>query len=122
MAMLRSLLFVPGDSERKIAKAADSAADALILDVEDSVLPERKAEARGLCREALQAHGPSKRAFVRVNALESGLTAMDLAHGWKQSEINIHGLEAGGVRAARDVAEERAKSSVVRRHRDGPPE
>ena len=44
---MRSMLFVPADSERKLAKAAGTAADALILDLEDSVAPERKALARG---------------------------------------------------------------------------
>ena len=43
---LRSLLFVPGDSERKFAKAQESGADALILDLEDSVAPGQKAQAR----------------------------------------------------------------------------
>ena len=43
---MRSLLFVPGDSERKLEKGASSGADALILDLEDSVAPSRKAEAR----------------------------------------------------------------------------
>ena len=43
---LRSLLFVPGDSERKFAKAQSSRADALILDLEDSVAPEQKPQAR----------------------------------------------------------------------------
>ena len=42
----RSWLFVPADSERKIAKALDSAADALIFDLEDSVAPGEKARAR----------------------------------------------------------------------------
>jgi citrate lyase beta subunit len=40
--MMRSLLFVPGDSERKMAKAAGAGADALILDLEDSVSQSRK--------------------------------------------------------------------------------
>ena len=43
---LRSMLFVPGDSDRKLAKSAAAPADALILDLEDSVDPARKAEAR----------------------------------------------------------------------------
>ena len=43
---LRSLLFVPGDSERKFAKAATVGADALILDLEDAVAPAKKSEAR----------------------------------------------------------------------------
>ena len=42
----RSWLFVPADSERKIAKALDSAADAIIFDLEDSVAPAQKAAAR----------------------------------------------------------------------------
>jgi citrate lyase subunit beta/citryl-CoA lyase len=39
---IRSLLFVPADSEKKLAKAAGTGADALVIDLEDSVLPERK--------------------------------------------------------------------------------
>jgi citrate lyase subunit beta/citryl-CoA lyase len=53
----RSLLFVPGDSEKKLARALDAGADALILDLEDSVAAERKATARGLVAEFLSAHG-----------------------------------------------------------------
>jgi citrate lyase subunit beta / citryl-CoA lyase len=45
---LRSLLFVPGDSERKFARAKDCGADALILDLEDSIAPSEKAKARAL--------------------------------------------------------------------------
>jgi len=45
-----SLLFVPGDSERKLAKCAHVGADALILDLEDAVAPERKPAARELAR------------------------------------------------------------------------
>ena len=44
---MRSLLFVPADSERKLAKGLESGADALILDLEDSVAAGRKASARG---------------------------------------------------------------------------
>jgi citrate lyase subunit beta/citryl-CoA lyase len=46
--MLRSLLFVPGDRPERFANAVASSADAIILDVEDSVAPEAKAKARGL--------------------------------------------------------------------------
>lgn len=51
--ILRSLLFVPGDSEKKLAKAAAVPADALILDLEDSVAPENRAKAQGLVLEFL---------------------------------------------------------------------
>jgi citrate lyase subunit beta/citryl-CoA lyase len=44
--MMRSLLFVPADSERKLSRASDSGADALVLDLEDSVLPAAKARGR----------------------------------------------------------------------------
>lgn len=76
---LRSLLFVPADSERKFAKANGIGADALILDLEDAVTPGRKAFARGAVRELL-AGGPRNWSFlVRINPLGSGLTLEDLA-------------------------------------------
>jgi citrate lyase subunit beta / citryl-CoA lyase len=77
---LRSLLFVPGDSERKFAKAEASGADALILDLEDSVAPRQKEEARAHVARLLDKPGARARSFfVRVNALDSGLTLEDLA-------------------------------------------
>ncbi len=76
---MRSLLFIPGDDPKKIAKGLGSGADALILDLEDSVAASRKAEARILVREALQARQPGQpRLIVRVNALRSGDIAADL--------------------------------------------
>jgi citrate lyase subunit beta / citryl-CoA lyase len=77
---LRSLLFVPGDSERKFARARTSRADALILDLEDSVAPPQKAAARQIVAKLLD--DPSTREwsyFVRVNALDTGLALDDLA-------------------------------------------
>lgn len=76
---LRSLLFVPGDSERKFAKARTSGADGLILDLEDAVAPARKAEARSMVRDLLGDATPRDWGFwVRVNALDTGLTLDDL--------------------------------------------
>ena len=77
---MRSLLFVPGDSERKISKALDSAADIVILDLEDSVAPDRKQAARELTAEVLSSKKSGPKCFVRVNPLTSGLTAQDLGH------------------------------------------
>jgi citrate lyase subunit beta/citryl-CoA lyase len=77
---LRSLLFVPGDSERKFARAKDCGADALILDLEDSVAPSEKAKARALVARLIKSE--AKRAWaciVRVNALDTVLTLDDLA-------------------------------------------
>jgi citrate lyase subunit beta / citryl-CoA lyase len=77
---LRSLLFVPGDSERKFMRAKTSGADALIIDLEDSVAPAQKPVARQHAAKLLD--DPSPRGwsfFVRVNALDTGLTLDDLA-------------------------------------------
>ncbi|HYC46157.1 MAG TPA: CoA ester lyase [Burkholderiales bacterium] len=68
---MRSLLFVPGDDERKIMKALGSAADALILDLEDAVAPQRKAAAREICAAALRSASTTKALFVRMNALDT---------------------------------------------------
>ncbi|PWR20936.1 HpcH/HpaI aldolase/citrate lyase family protein [Zavarzinia compransoris] len=77
---LRSLLFVPGDSEKKFAKAAKAGADALILDLEDAVAPSRKADARFIVRDLLAGHGGGTAGLiVRVNALDTGLTLADLS-------------------------------------------
>ncbi|HKH96165.1 MAG TPA: CoA ester lyase [Beijerinckiaceae bacterium] len=78
---MRSLLFVPGDSARKLDKAMQSGADALILDLEDSVAPSGKAAARKVTAEfmAVTASEPKRpRLIVRVNALTTGMTDGDL--------------------------------------------
>lgn len=78
---LRSLLFVPADSEKKLDKALDSAADALIFDLEDAVAPSRKALARNMCVAHLRQHGGKHgwKAFVRVNPLGTAESLDDLA-------------------------------------------
>jgi citrate lyase subunit beta / citryl-CoA lyase len=75
---LRSLLFVPGDRPERFPKAAASGADALILDLEDSVTPERKPAAR----EAVAAWLAAERAaptLVRINPLDGGFVDDDLS-------------------------------------------
>jgi citrate lyase subunit beta/citryl-CoA lyase len=78
---LRSMLFVPGDSEKKLAKASVGPSDALILDLEDAVSPERLPFARGLVRDYLDASrgraGP--RRWVRINPLSNPESLADLA-------------------------------------------
>lgn len=78
---LRSLLFVPGDSARKQDKALATDADALILDLEDSVDPSQLAAARARVRQLLRSRDPGSRPqlWVRVNAPSSGLWREDLA-------------------------------------------
>ncbi len=75
------MLFVPADSERKLAKAAGSDADVLILDLEDSVAAARKAGARSTAAEFIAAQAGKLQAaiFVRINPLDSGLAMGDLA-------------------------------------------
>lgn len=79
--MIRCYLFVPADSERKLAKGPESGADALILDLEDSVAADRKAGARQTALAYLNEHSPAGKRpqlVVRVNALDTGLTDADL--------------------------------------------
>lgn len=74
---LRSLLFVPADSERKLARARDAGADALILDLEDSVAPPNRPAARALAAAYLADRpGPT---WVRINPLDSSDALADLA-------------------------------------------
>jgi citrate lyase subunit beta/citryl-CoA lyase len=77
---MRSLLFVPGDSERKLAKAETSPADALILDLEDSVASLRTSFARGLILEYLKARPERDRQqlWVRINPLSTDAALLDL--------------------------------------------
>lgn len=79
--ILRSWLFVPGDSERKFAKARENPADALILDLEDSVAKDRQQLARDTVRGWLQAHRDRSRQqlWVRINPLDTALALPDLA-------------------------------------------
>ena len=78
--VLRSMLFVPGDSERKQTKALACAADALILDLEDSVAAAQLPAARARICELLQSHPDRSRQqlWVRVNALSSGMLLDDV--------------------------------------------
>jgi citrate lyase subunit beta/citryl-CoA lyase len=78
---LRSMLFVPADSEKKLAKSLGSPADALILDLEDSVAEARKTGARDTAAGFITANARQLGAqlYVRINPLDSGLAMGDLA-------------------------------------------
>jgi citrate lyase subunit beta/citryl-CoA lyase len=78
MSEPRSWLFVPADSEKKIAKALDSAADAIIFDLEDSVVPAQKAAARELL-SSLSKRSSGPEWWVRVNPLGSEQLKADLS-------------------------------------------
>ncbi len=78
---MRSFLFVPADSDRKLAKGTGSGADALILDLEDAVVPANKAAARTTAAEFL-ANRPTdgrQMLIVRMNALDTAFWEQDLA-------------------------------------------
>jgi citrate lyase subunit beta/citryl-CoA lyase len=80
--MARSFLFIPGDSEKKLGKADGAGADALILDLEDSVAPANKAGARDMVRDFLLARprsGRTSELWVRINPLDTDLALGDLA-------------------------------------------
>lgn len=133
---LRSWLFIPGDSEKKLAKAAECGADAVILDLEDAVAPERKAMARDLVAAFLAATPRGRRPlqyWVRVNPYDTGMTLADLAavaggapDGIMQPKIDgpadvarlshhldafeaAHGIEPGSIRIL-PVATETARA------------
>ncbi len=73
------MLFVPGDSVRKFESARRTAADCLILDLEDSVAPDQKAGARAIVHGMLKQNDGRQKLYVRVNALDTGLMLADLA-------------------------------------------
>lgn len=80
---MRSYLFVPGNDEAKIIKAFDTQADAVILDLEDSVAPSDRNKARSITRDALESLTADMRktgpkVFVRVNPLGDGEAFRDL--------------------------------------------
>lgn len=101
---LRSLLFVPGDSEAKIAKSGGVGADVLIFDLEDSVAAARRPEARRLVLDHLEAHSGSRASlfYVRINPLDTPDALADL-------EAIMPGRPDGIVlpkaRGAEDIAE-----------------
>ncbi|HET6630546.1 MAG TPA: CoA ester lyase [Woeseiaceae bacterium] len=78
MHLTRSFLFVPADSEKKLEKAAGSGADALIVDLEDSVVPAERPRARGIAKEFLEGrHAPAL--WVRINPLDTEDALVDLS-------------------------------------------
>jgi citrate lyase subunit beta/citryl-CoA lyase len=76
---MRSLLFVPGDRPERFAKAAASGADAVILDLEDAVVPERRAQARREIAEWLALPERALPVWVRINPVDTPDALTDLA-------------------------------------------
>jgi citrate lyase subunit beta/citryl-CoA lyase len=97
----RSWLFVPADSEKKIAKALDSDADAIIFDLEDSVAPAQKAAAREILKGLpKQSNGPEW--WVRVNPLGSTYHKDDLK---LIGSAYVHGIVLPKAESGADVVQ-----------------
>lgn len=79
MTVLRSMLFVPGDSEKKLAKGAGVGADALILDLEDAVAASRRPVAREMVHDYLRnADRSQSELWVRINPLDTADALRDV--------------------------------------------
>ena len=101
MTQPRSWLFVPADSERKITKALDSAADAVIFDLEDSVAPGAKARAREVLK-GLAGRDGGPQWWVRINPLRTDEHRLDLE---LLGIADIHGIVLPKAESGADVAE-----------------
>jgi len=97
----RSWLFVPADSEKKIAKALDSAADAIIFDLEDSVAPAQKSVARDILKH-LPKRSERPQLWVRINPLGSEFHRDDLH---LISVADIHGIVLPKAESGADVVQ-----------------
>lgn len=107
----RSWLFVPGDSERKLAKAASTGADAIIVDLEDAVAAEARPAARILAAEWLAAHRPqvAQRRFerwVRINPLDTPFWRDDIGAAMRGAPDGIVLPKAAGPEQLRQLAAE----------------
>lgn len=98
---VRSMLFVPADNERKLAKGAETEADALILDLEDAVAPSRTHIARGMALEYLRSRSDRSRQqlWVRINPLDTDIALLDLVIAAGAPD----GIMLPKVRSAADV-------------------
>jgi citrate lyase subunit beta / citryl-CoA lyase len=112
---MRSLLFVPAHDMRKLAKGLDCGADALIIDLEDSVPDAEKPRARGMCAEFVRENRGRLPLFVRVNALATGRMLDDLA---AVVRAQPHGIMLPKCGSGRDVARVDAYLSALEA-RDG---
>lgn len=96
---LRTVLFVPGNKPRMLAKARDLPADAVILDLEDGVPPGEKEVARAHVRQALDSEPFGPTVIVRPNGFDTGLTRQDL------EATLMPGIDAVCLPKARTAAE-----------------
>ena len=101
MTQPRSWLFVPADSDKKVAKALESDADAIIFDLEDSVAPQQKAAARDILK-GLPARSDGPLWWVRINPLRTDEHRKDLE---VLGSADIHGIVLPKAESGADIAE-----------------
>jgi citrate lyase subunit beta/citryl-CoA lyase len=106
IGFIRTALFVPGNRPERVDKAVQTAADMVVIDIEDTVPRAEKAKTRLLVREKIRAHA-GRALMVRVNSLETGLTAADLAG------ILILGLDAVMLPKVRGLEDVNRMSSLL---------
>ena len=114
--LLRSLLFVPGNDARKLAKAGSLGADLVVIDLEDAVAEAEKTGARELVAEAVPSLSEHARVAVRVNGIETGRLEDDIASvaaAAGLAAIVVPKVEAVDTLAAADVELARAGASGV---------
>ena len=103
MELLRSLIFVPGNRRDMLEKARDFDADVIVADLEDSVAPAEKLEARNTVRElAPTLSRQGRKVMVRVNSLDTGLTRDELS---AVVGPHLYGVSVGKVDSAWDMGE-----------------
>lgn len=107
--LARSYLYVPGHRPDRIAKALDTAADAVIIDLEDAVPPRERRHARAAVAEALR-EPAAQQIWVRVNAVASGLTDDDIDAA---ASPNLTGVRIAKVGSADDVQLVAARLATV---------
>ena len=112
MSEPRSWLFVPADSERKIAKALDSSADAIIFDLEDSVAPAQKATARDILKH-LPARSGGPQWWVRVNPIGSEFHKDDME---LIGIADVHGIVLPKAEGGWDVTELAHRTGTIPVH------
>ena len=108
----RSWLFVPADSEKKIARALDSEADAIIFDLEDSVAPARKAAARAILKE-LPARSSGPQWWVRINPLRTDDHREDLDI---IGIADVHGIVLPKTESGADIIELAHRTGTIPIH------
>jgi citrate lyase subunit beta / citryl-CoA lyase len=103
---MRSWLFVPGDSEAKLAKATGFGADVVIVDLEDAVAPQAKVYARQTAGSWLDERAGSAQRWVRINALDTPLWREDLAAVMPAAPTGIMVPKAAGPEQLQTLAAE----------------